>query len=127
MTTFENYLNQAGGSAVGAVPASSPVPEAIPKGMQQIIDQVIPMIERGTGKPIDKIIIGAAAAMGKGQLESYFRDLIPGIGFDRAPLAKKDQKWVDYAKFIVVWAPLGILGFGGAIVLVIWFGRWLLG
>ena len=126
MVTLEEFMNQAKGGGGAAAPVGTGS-EPLPKGVQQIIDRVVPMIEQGTGKSMDKIMMGAAAAMGKGQLEAYLRDLIPGIGTDKAPLAKKDQKWLDYAKFVIVWAPFAVLGFGGAVVLVLWFARWLLG
>ena len=126
MVNLEEFMNQnrAGGGAAAPVGTGS---EPLPKGVQQIIDRVVPMIEQGTGKSMDKIVMGAAAAMGKGQLEAYLRDLIPGIGTDKAPLAKKDQKWLDYAKFVIFWGPVAVLGFGGAVLILLYLSRFVLG
>jgi hypothetical protein len=131
MATIEEFFKQAEDRAAGGGPApgtGSPAAPGLPVGVQQIIDQVIPMIERGTGKSMDKIIVGAAAAMGKGQLEEYFKNLIPGgIGKSETPLARKDQKWLDYAKFVIFWGPVAVLGFGGAVLVLIYLSRFVVG
>jgi hypothetical protein len=42
------------------------------------------------------------------------------------PMAKKDRKWFEYAKFAIFWGPLAVLGFGGAILLLLYLLRFVL-
>lgn len=130
MATFQDYVTQISerGEATPASGQASAPPSTIPVGVQQIIDQVVPMIERTTGKPMNKLVTEAAVALSKGQIEGYVKNLIPGMSKSEIPpLARKDQKWLDYAKFAIFWGPIALLGFGGAILVLIYVSRFVMG
>jgi len=115
---FENINKDPAGTGAGSSQSGSPAP--LPKGL----DQIIAAIESVTGKSRDKLAADVAIAATKGQLEEFFNTLIPGIG--KSPTKPPESRFMRHVKFCIVWIPAGVVLFGFAIVLVIWFAGFLL-
>jgi len=127
MVNFEEYMKQAidperaaGSAAPGAAP--------LPKGLEQIMSRVIPMVEKSTGKSVDELIMGGMKAAAMGKAEDYLKNLIPGLGGSEAPpISKKPADFAYYCKTVGVWAPLLLLLLGTTIIILIGEYRLMMG
>jgi hypothetical protein len=127
MVNFEEYMKQAidperaaGSAAPGAAP--------LPKGLEQIMSRVIPMVEKSTGKSVDELIMGGMKAAAMGKAEDYLKNLIPGMGgSDTPPISKKPSDFAYYLKSGAIWIPLFILFIGTVIIALIGLFRYMIG